>query len=215
MTYSELGINKKTGTHQAELTALELACISVLLKRGCGKTAAISAADLADRLFRDGGEVGKRNLRALINHLIMTHSEPIMCEAGPGGGYYNPGVTAETERFKTTFHKRSMTGLVKASRGSKAAYVDIMYQYTLGFDDPETQAAVEHMRFLPEEDPTPAWFQLATKLLDRFSSDPVAYAAELRTLQEKYGDIFVPREKVAMLKAKTAEFQKLLSEIAA
>ena len=129
-------------------------------------------------------------------------------------GYYLAGDPEETERFKQTFRRRAMTGLVKASRGSKAAYVDMMYQYTLGFDDPETQRTIEHLRLLPEEDAAPAWVQLVTKLLDRISSNPQVYAAEIRRIQAAYGDIFVPREKVSMLKAKTAEFQKLLSEIA-
>ena len=213
MTYSDLGIDKKTGTHQAALTTLEQECVDILNKCGCGKISAIPAAGLAVRLFLDG-EIGKRNLRTLINHLIMTHTLPIMCEAGVGGGYYLPGDPAEAARFKETFRRRAMTGLVKASRGSKAAYVDMMYQYTLGFDDPETQAAVEYMKFLPDEDSTPAWVQLVTKLLDRFSADPVVYAAEIRRIQATYGEIFVPREKVTVLKQKTAEFQKLLSEIA-
>lgn len=212
MTNADLGIDKN-GVHSTALTGIESQCLDILHKRGCGRAAAISALDLAWELTL-WGDRGKRGLRTLINHLIMTHAFPIMCEAGGGGGYFLAGDTAETERFKVTFRRRAMTGLVKASRGSKAAYVDMMYQYTLGFDDPETQAAIEHMRFLPEEDSTPAWVQLVTKLLDRFSSDPKTYAAEIRRIQKAYGDIFVPREKVTLLKEKTAEFQQLLSEIA-
>jgi hypothetical protein len=213
MTYADLGIDKKTGVHSPELTGTESICVRILQERGSGRVSALSAADLACHLFL-GGDLGKRNLRTLINHLIMTHAIPIMCEAGPGGGYYLAGDTAETARFKETFRRRAMTGLVKASRGSKAAYVDLMYQYTLGFDDPKTQAVIEKLRLLPEENTAPAWVQLVTKLLDRISADPQAYASEIRRIQKTYGEIFVPREKVAMLKEKTAEFQKLLSEIA-
>jgi hypothetical protein len=214
MNNSDLGIDRRTGAHQAALTSLEAECVETMKKRGCGRIAAISAADMAFALFEDGGERGKRDLRTLINHLIMTHSLPIMCEAGGGGGYYLPGDAKEAERFKAAFRRRSMTGLVKASRGSKAAFVDMMAQYTLGFDDPETVTVIEHMRFLPENDGTPAWVQLVTKFLDRISQDPKLYAAEIRRIQHTYGEIFVPREKVTMLKEKTAEFQKLLSEIA-
>lgn len=212
MTNSDLGIDKNGG-HSTVLTGTEAMCLRILQECGCGRIAAISAIDLAARLFRFG-ECGTRNLRTLINHLIMTHGLPIMCEAGPGGGYYLPADAAEAERFKQTFHRRSMTGLVKASRGSKAAFADMMYQYTLGFDDPAMQPVVERLRFLPDEDKTPAWVQLITKLLDRVSSDPALYASEIRRIQKAYGDIFVPREKVTMLKQKTAEFQQLLSEIA-
>jgi hypothetical protein len=213
MTYAELGIDKKTGVHSPELTGTESICVRILQERGTGRIAAIPAAQLATSLFLNG-EMGKRGLRTLINHLIMTHAIPIMCEAGPGGGYYLAGDTIETARFKETFRRRAMTGLVKASRGSKAAYVDLMYQYTLGFDDPTTQRVIEKLRLLPEENTAPAWVQLVTKLLDRISADPQAYAAEIRRIQATYGEIFVPREKVTILKQKTAEFQKLLSEIA-
>lgn len=213
MTYADLGIDRKTGAHSMELTGTESICIRILQERGTGRIAAIPAADLAYNLFMTG-ELGTRGVRTLINHLIMTHAIPIMCEAGPGGGYYLAGDPEETARFKETFRRRAMTGLVKAARGSKAAYVDLMYQYTLGFDDPKTQHVIEKLRLLPEENSAPAWVQLVTKLLDRFSEDPQRYALEIRRIQTTYGDIFVPREKVSMLKKKTEEFQKLLSEIA-
>jgi hypothetical protein len=212
MTNSDLGIDRN-GVHSMELTGKESICVRILQERGTGRRAAISATDLALQLFLDG-EMGKRGLRTLINHLIMTHAIPIMCEAGPGGGYYLAGDSEETARFKETFRRRAMTGLVKASRGSKAAYVEMMYQYTLGFDDPKTQRVIERLRLLPEESSAPAWVQLVTKLLDRFSEDPQRYALEIRRIQTTYGDIFVPREKVSILKKKTEEFQKLLSEIA-
>jgi len=213
-----LGIDKN-GVHTMELTQLERDCLDILQARGSGKDSAISATELTAALGLDGDgsekslDAGKRNLRVVINHLIITHSLPIMCEAGFGGGYYIAGEAAETERFKQTFHRRAMTGLVKASRGSKAAYVDMMFQYTLGFDDPETRAAIERLNMAASDDPVPAWVQLVTKLLDKMSADPQRYAAEIRRIQATYGEIFVPREKVRQLKEKTAEFQKLLSEI--
>ena len=212
MTNTDLGIDKD-GRHHLELTLMERSCFGAIEGRGLGRAAAISAGHLSCSLGLYG-ETGKRKLRHLINHLIMSHKLPIMCEAGTGGGHYLPGCADEVARFKKAYHRRSMTGLVKMSRGSKAAYVDMMMQYTLGFDDPETQAVMERLSMAPDEDPVPVWVQLATRLLDRFSSDPVRYAEEIRKLQITYGDIFVPREKVSMLKQKTAEFQKLLSEIA-
>ena len=212
MKNSDLGIDNKTGAHQMALTPLEASCLEIMQGRGCGSLKAISAADMTTILFSDSDR--KRDLRTLVNHLIMTHSLPIMCEAGVGGGYYLAGDPKEAERFKAMFRRRAMTGLVKASRGSKAAFVDMMAQYTLGFDEQETTAVIEHMRFLPENDRTPAWVQLVTKFLDRISKDPHLYAAEIRRIQHTYGDIFVPREKVAQLKEETAKFQRMLAEIA-
>jgi len=107
-----------------------------------------------------------------------------------------------------------MTGLVKASRGKKSAFVDIATQLVLGFDSPETKEAVERLQLTPDSDSVPAWVSMVTQFLDRLSGNPEKYAAEIRHIQQQYGDIFVPAEKVRMLREKTAEFQQLLREIA-
>ena len=217
MRESDLGI-QGDGTHEKALTPLESDCIRVLEERGSGKIMALPARQLTVILGLDSADVtkdhGTRNTRTLINHLIITHRLPIICQAGKGGGYYLTGAEQESEQFYRSFHARAMTGLVKASRGRKAAYVDKMLQLTLGFDDPESAAALERLRLSPEEDPVPAWVHLTTRLLDRLHADPQRYADEIRRLQQAYGDIFVPREKVTILKQKTAEFQQLLAEIA-
>jgi hypothetical protein len=213
----ELGI-QPDGTHLEALTPLEQRCLSVLEEKGLGQAAALPAAALTAAVGLESGDRnedhGKRHTRKLINHLIMTHRIPIICQAGAGGGYYLPGDEAEVARFYKTFHARAMTGLVKASRGRKAAFVEIITQLSLGFDDPAAQAAIERLRLTPDEDPVPAWVQLTTRLLDRLQADPQRYAAEIRELQRAYGDIFVPRDKVVELKKRTAEFQQLLAEIA-
>ena len=206
--------------HDLQLTDLESKCLDTLQQRGAGEKVAISAADLAravgleDYASEGGTDEGKRDLRHLINHLIISHSIPIMCKAGFKGGYFLPGDETEVQRFYGAFHRRAMTGLVKASRGRKASFVDIMTQLSLGFDDPETKEALEQLRLTADADPVPAWVQIATRLLDRISDDPERYAAEIRKLQGKYGDIFVRREKVSELKRMTAQFQELLKEIA-
>jgi hypothetical protein len=107
-----------------------------------------------------------------------------------------------------------MTGLLKASRGKRASFVDLMAQLTFGFDEPVSHEPIERLNFTPDGSSVPAFVQLVTKYLDRISADPQKYAAEIKSLQNTYGDIFVPREKVRMLKEKTAEFQSLLREIA-
>jgi len=229
MQESDLGIID--GTHNPELTPLERDCLSVLEERGKGVKSAISAKAFAAALSvdrttteknddDDGTEQteqvawGTRNLRKLINHLIMTHGIPIVCKAGLGGGYFLPGSTLEISEFYQTFHRRAMTGLVKASRGKRSAFVEIVTQLSLGFDEPGNREIIEKLRLHPDEDTVPAWVQVVTKLLDRIAEDPQKYAGEIRRIQSTYGDIFVPREKVRLLKEKTAEFQRLLREIA-
>lgn len=229
MYESDLGINE--GAHNPELTPLERDCLSVLEERGKGAKAAISARAFAaalaiertttEKYHDDDGteqtqrvEWGTRDLRKLINHLIMTHGIPIVCKAGTGGGYFLPGSEGEINEFYQTFHRRAMTGLVKASRGKRSAFVEIVTQLSLGFDEPGNRETIEKLRLSPDEDPIPAWVQVVTKFLDRIAEDPRKYAAEIRRIQTTYGDIFVPREKVRLLKEKTAEFQRLLKEIA-
>jgi len=207
MQESDLGI--VDGVHKPELTPLERDCLSVLEERGTGRKMAISAALLASNI-----EEEKRDLRHLINHLIITHGLPIVCKAGTGGGYFLPASEVEVSEFYQTFHRRAMTGLVKASRGKRSAFVEIVTQLSLGFDEPGNQEVIEKLRLMPDEDAVPAWVQVVTKFLDRLSESPDKYAAEIRRIQSTYGDIFVPRERIRLLKEKTAEFQKLLKEIA-
>jgi hypothetical protein len=210
----DIGLDE-TGKHNPVLTPLEAKCLETLQNRGSGVLAAISGRDLTRALGIDS--VDQRNTRYLVNHLIMTHQIPIMCQAGSGGGYYLTGSTEETQRFYRAFHKRAMTGLVKASKGRKASFVDIMTNLALGYDDPDTMAqfdAVEHLRLTPDPDPLPAWVYVATNLLERLASDPQKYAEEIRRIQQNYGDIFVPRHKVAQIREMSAKLQEMLAEIA-
>jgi hypothetical protein len=227
MRDTDLGYDKITFAHNMALTALEGGCIDIMRTRGEGQAAAISAADLTEalELGSEEGDDGKRGLRKLINHLIMTHKLPIICQAGFGGGYYLTGAPTDTEQFYRTFVARGKTGLFKASCGRRAAYVDITYQYTLGFDDEPngdmnrksvaggSGSCPRKPQFSLDDGP-PVWVQVVSKCLDRAAADPDRYAAEIAALQKKYGDIFVPREKVRQLREKTAEFQQLLKEIA-
>jgi len=86
-------------------------------------------------------------------------------------------------------------------------------QLTLGFDDPEQQAALERLRLTPEADPVPAWVQLMTRFLDRLAADPEGNAEAIRRIQKEYGTIFVEKQTMKRLKEETAKFQTLLREI--
>jgi hypothetical protein len=235
MREADIGI-RTNGTHDEALTALEGACIDMLQGRGAGVKSAISAENLTVGLgldYEDAGirgadgeeldpdeierkklDIGKRKTRALINHLIISHEIPIICKAGPQGGYFLAGSPTEVEEFYRTFHRRAMTALLKASRGKKASFVSIMTQLSFGFETEDNKKeAVERMRFIPDGDKTPAWVQMVTTFLGRLAEDPQKYAHEIRKIQTTYGDIFVPRETISLLRTKTAEFQELLSKI--
>lgn len=222
MKDAALGI-RPSGEHQTALTDLETKCVDWLSMMGRGESRAISAKRLALALGLQygphgenrGTESAKRQLRKLVNHLIISHRLPIMCQAGRGGGYYWADTAAEVDRFEQAFHKRAMTGLVKMSRGKKGAFAQLVGQLAFGFDDDVGKEALERLNLAPDTDPVPAWAQVVTRLLDRMSEHPQKYAAQIRQIQERYGDIFVPRDTVRELKRKTAEFQDLLKRIAA
>jgi len=159
-------------------------------------------------------ERAKRHLRKVINRLIIVHGIPIMCQSGPGGGYYLPAFDQEVEENYARFHRRAMTGLMKASRARRAAYADAVIQLAMGFDGPEGEEIRQRIG-APRIDrlQPPAWVQVVTKLLDQMKGNPEAYATQIATLQERYGDIFVPRHKVAELRGELAKVQRMIDEI--
>jgi len=155
----------------------------------------------------------KRRVRSAVNSLIIVHGISIMCRAGVGGGYYLPATKEEVEENSKSFHRRAMTGLVKESRGRKAAYADAMIQLTLGFE-----GEAEGYRELtggPAEDGPPAWVSVVTGLLEQVKGDPAKYAAEIKRLQEQFGDIFVRRDRVEKLKELSGELSRVLEGLQA
>jgi hypothetical protein len=96
------------------------------------------------------------------------------------------------------------------AQGRKSAYVDIIEQLTLGFDDPDMEVAIERLNLAPDKDPLPTWLKVVTRFLSMMDKDPQKYAAEIGALQKSFGDIFVPRDTVKQLPAKSEELQELL-----
>jgi hypothetical protein len=162
-------------------------------------------------------ENSKRYVRATVNDLIIRHGVPICSAAGPGGGYWLPETVSEVEENHRRFHKRAMTGLMKATRARKGAYADAVVQLAIDFDSPEGERL--RRKFDTEksgarrrsDSSPPAWVKMVTQLLDRVKGDPTAYSAQIAELQDKYGDIFVRRDKLEAVKAKAAD---LLQELA-
>ncbi|MBN1495918.1 MAG: hypothetical protein JXA07_04060 [Spirochaetes bacterium] len=212
MKNSDLGFDYHGQNHNSALTPMEQSCLSILEERGTGADAAISAIDLVVALGLEEEE--KRDVRRLVNHLIIEHSIPIICRAGSGGGYFLAGNQSEVQEFYETYRKRAMTGLVKASRGKKSAFVEMVTQLTLGFDNDEGRDAIEKLRLTPDKDAVPAWVRVVTQFLDRLADDPQRYADQIRKIQEKYGDIFIPRDKLQQIRRMSNELQQLLKSVA-
>lgn len=180
----------------AEVLAMELATVS-------------SGRTLAEDL-EDGG---KRRVRRVFNQLTIKYKLPLCSEAGRGGGYYIAASDSEVEANYARFHKRAMTGLMKATRARKGAYADAMIQLTMGFDGAigdEIRQKMGVTRSTSERNAPPAWVSVVTKLLERMESDPQQYADQIRELQERFGDIFVPRDRVRRIRELTTALQAQL-----
>jgi len=162
---------------------------------------------------RDRVESAKRRVRKVVNQLIIQHGIPICCEPGMGGGYYLPARDEDVELNHTRFHKRAMTGLVKATRARKAAYADAVIQLTLGFEDAARQVRLAAGAEELDDAGPPAWVKVVTGLLEQFRGDPERYAAEIRAIQDEYGDIFVRRDQVARIRALSAEMLSLVEHL--
>jgi len=194
-----------------QLVGEERKVLEILVKRGTGAAKAIPAISLAGRAT--GGD--DRELRKVITQLIVYHRIPIVCKAGRGGGYFLPASEEEIEAMYRAFYNRGMTGLVKATRARKSAYVDSIVQMAFGFDeDPKIVEMREKMGELDEEGP-PAWAAMTTQLLDRITEDPETYKRELEYIRERYGDIFVSREKLRQIRKTAGELLDLTKDIAA
>lgn len=157
----------------------------------------------------------KRRVRDAVNGLIITHGISICCQAGTGGGYYLPANEADVESNHRAFHRRAMTGLVKAARGRKAAYADAMVQLTLGFEtEAETYRGASSGAQSGEDGP-PAWVTVVTGLLQQVKGDPAKYASDIKRIQDEFGDIFVRRDQVARIKQLSSELSRVLEGLQA
>lgn len=229
MKAEDLGFNTSTGTHSKILTRAENVFVGILWDH-VGRENRISAdllalkyetrmdwPDLADFYGQDDMmfvsrdlDRAKRDVRRLQNHLLVMHDKlPILSAAGPHGGYWLAESEDEAAAFFATFRKRGMTGLVKASRGRKAALVDMMQQLTFEFDDLVDETAT-YTGFVRRRasDPTP--IEVVDAFLERMMEHPEKFADGLRKIGQKYGGVLLPKDQVATLKAKVAEMSALM-----
>jgi hypothetical protein len=230
---SDLGFNLKTGHHNKNLTGTESAFLTILWVDHVGPENRISAdalaACFAEKL--SGNEISpeerealgghywkdfpaflsqiKRDVRRLQNHLLTRHDNiAVLSAAGPGGGYWIAESEKEASEFYDTFRKRGMTGLVKASRGKKAALIDMMQQLSFEFEDlvDKTFDGPVARRVGP-----PAAIDVVDAFLSKMTANPEQFADGLRKIGAKYGSVLLPKEHVKQLAAKAAELQQLVA----
>ncbi len=209
------------GYHDKRLTKAESAFVSVLWDH-VGYENAISGDDLA-RLYslklagfqpsdKKELDLWKRDCRLMHNHLLKEHSHiPILSRAGIGGGYWIAADEGETTRFYDAFRSRGLTGLIKASRGKKAALVDLVEQLSFQFDDLVDKTGLPAPAKTGKSVQTPV--EVVDVFLERMTQNPERFSEGLRKLGRKYGTILLPKAQVEAMRAKAAELQQLVSQI--
>ena len=231
MKLEDLGINPETRHHDKSLTAAENRFLGILWTDHVGTNNKISAAELALRydcamhelepdpsivlkisknhLNYPWFDVKKRVVRHMHNHLLTMHDNiSILSQAGIGGGYWIAESKEEAVAFYDTFRKRGMTGLVKASRGKKAALVDMMEQVTFEFED-----FAGEMFDNADISGDPAAIAVVDSFLGRMLENPERFSSGLKKLSKKYGSILLDKTEVAAMKTKAAELSRLVEAL--
>lgn len=231
MKHEDLGFDLKTGQHNKVLTITESCFIGILWEDYIGSDNKISADELAVKFncAMDGFEPDpkqllrlkkiktsrldkeKRAIRCIHNHLLTVHDNiSILSKAGHGGGYWIAENKEEAVEFYDTFRKRGMTGLVKASRGKKAALVDMMEQVTFEFEDLATDIGIFDNTGVSGD---PAAIAVVDSFLGRMLENPARFSTGLKRLSKKYGSILLDKTEVAAMKNKAAELSRLVEAL--
>ena len=220
MKSEDLGINPETGSHSAAFSEAEAAMMGILADH-IGAEEKISANQLAWIYFIDVGEYAdersfrlepwKRNVRYMINHLVIDHDQAIMSKAGARGGYWIAGNKGEMDEFYGSFRKRAITGFTKAARGKKATLVSMVKQLAFEFDD--LHAGDRPALVRPYDDGESAPLAVVTGFLDKMTKEPEKFEREIRLLRDKFGKVLLPREDFSKIQELSRELSGLLSKV--
>ena len=238
MKLEDFGINPKTRIHDRNLTFMENRFLGILWIDHVGAENKISADALAVKFeyAMKGREIKpenlsivilgmqknypvminrrKRDVRYLQNHLLFDHKNvPLLSKAGTGGGYWIAESKEETEEFFHGFRKRGLTGLVKASRGKKAAMVDMMQQLTFEFEDMVDLTGGRLTAKGKAGDDLPMAIEVVDSFLSRMLQDPERFSDGLKKIGQKYGSVLLPKAQVKAMQTKAAELQELVASL--
>jgi len=224
MKAEDMGINYETGSHSQAFTEAEASMMEILADH-IGKDQKIPASDLALQYhealldkrvlhgeYQQGIGCWKRDIRHMVNHLVIDHDQPIMSKAGNGGGYWIAESQAEVDEFYETFRRRAMTGLTKAARGKQAVLADMVKQLTFEFDELKAArpALTTHIKPLV---PEPAPVVMVSTFLDKMTKEPEKYANELRLLRDKFGKVLMPKEMFGEIQELSRKLAGMLERV--
>jgi len=238
MKLEDFGIDPKTKMHNARLTVPEGRFLGLLWIDHVGRENRIGADVLAVKYEAAlaGGAmteeqaanytewkrkhdperlmVLKRDVRYMQNHLLFRHDNiAILSQSGHRGGYWVAEDEEEAAAFYGTFRKRGLTGLLKATRGKKAAMVELMTQVSFEFEDLVDRSDAVDREQPGGRDDSPAAVAVVDAFLSRMLKDPERYAADLKRIGEKFSSVLLPRSRAAAIKAKAGELSRLLEGI--
>ena len=220
MKAEHMGINIEKNKHDPAFTWAEATMMGIMANH-IGKDDKISAGDLLlrfkDEIFfaygandNDRPNIRLRDMRYLVNHLIIDHDQAIMSKAGLRGGYWIAGSKEEMDEFYDTFRKRAMTGLTKAARGKKAVMVSIVKQLAFEFDELKATRKPALVKPYGYESAPVA---VVTAFLDKMTKEPEKFDEEIRLLREKFGKVLMPQETFVKIQSLSEELTALLSKV--
>jgi len=231
MKLADFGIDPQTGHHDRRLTWAESRFVGILWLDHVGEAAAVRADRLAIMFFlglditqsgdyladatpRALKEVGlwKRSVRFLQNHLLFQHDNiPVFSRSGIGGGYFIAGDDSEAEDFYRAFRQRGMTGLIKATRGKKASFIDAVEQLSFEFEDMVDQVGAPMAVRQNKRSLMPV--EVVDAFLDKMTRDPEQFADGLRAIGEKYSSVLLPQKTVSLIQSRVAELESLVGSL--
>ena len=236
MKAEDLGFNPEHTQHDPDLTDAEDTLLTILLKDHVGAERKIGATELAlyfheemigervsHKNFELNQEAWKREVRYMVNHLVIDHDQPILSKAGNEGGYWIAENEAEVEEFYETFRRRAMTGLTKAARGRKAVLAKTINQLALEFDDLQAERPAYVRPFdvaqgrepgeRPHLDTGSTPLILVVSLIDKMTREPEKFARDIEILRRKFGKVFMPKVYFEEIRRTTARLQELVERI--
>jgi hypothetical protein len=224
MKAEDMGIDPHNGEHTRDMTKAETAMMGALMQHH-DKDNKIPAEDLAvqwrERIgylrpsyneYQRRIEIWKREVRSMVNHLVIDHDQPILSKAGPDGGYWIAKNQAEVDEFYETFRRRAMTGLTKAARGKQAVLADMVKQLTFEFEDLKTPRPALAAKVRPGMEPAPV--VMVSSFLDKMTKEPEKYANELKLLRDKFGKVLLPKEMFGEIQDLSQRLSGLLDKVA-
>jgi hypothetical protein len=164
-----------------------------------GRPNAIPMKRLAELL-----EVDDREVRTIVNNLIIRHGKPVMSYPGFRGGYFIVESPEEYEDACRAMRRRALAGLAKVRAWQGSTLAEETKQMVLEFDEDagaDTRSAQEE----PGQDAVPVGYQVVTNLIDHMAGDPEKYAVQLDSLRKRLGPLFISRRLLEEMLAKTRE----------